>query len=263
MHDKGHNLVIQNVRACETLGTCTHTRTNSTSLALGVLLLAKERGKVSMKAASGDAKAGWSFGLFFDLPNGGDRPRNITEPVSHLDPLTRFDGELKVLRGFEHQDDRAPETETTHFLCRRQRLPVEQRGRGGVGGFGVRSRWRRTAADVRAKGLTGVGSRICQIGARTHDVELLTESKFTLMLPTFVAPTGTILKKPYRHRPRSATRSLSTNRFWSRLAIYGDTENSSPGLSVSYASMASRRNYAPTKCRRFSTTHAVGLWKRW
>lgn len=92
---------------------------------------------------------------------------------------------------------------------------------------------------------------------------VLTESKLTLILPTLVAPTGTIPKKPCRHRPRSATRSLSTNRFWRRLAIYGDTENSSPGLNVSTHKMALKWSHVPTKCLRFSTTHAVGLWKRW
>src|SRR6266702_279447 len=48
------------------------------------------------------------------------------------------------------------------------------------------------------------------------------------MLPTFVAPTGTMPKNPCRQRPRSATRSLSTNRFSARFATQGETENSSP-----------------------------------
>lgn len=69
--------------------------------------------------------------------------------------------------------------------------------------------------------------------------DLLTESKFTLMLPTLVAPTGTMPKKPYRHRPRRATRSFRTNRFASRFTMYGDTENSSPLQSTKSATLAS------------------------
>ena len=55
-----------------------------------------------------------------------------------------------------------------------------------------------------------------------------TVSKLTLILPTFVAPTGTMLKNPYFHLPRRATRSLRTKRLCNLLAIYGDTEKSSP-----------------------------------
>lgn len=60
---------------------------------------------------------------------------------------------------------------------------------------------------------------------------LRTWSKLILMLPTFVAPTGTMLKKPCFHRPSSATRSFSTNRFSSRFAIHGETEKRSPVYS--------------------------------
>ena len=59
-----------------------------------------------------------------------------------------------------------------------------------------------------------------------------TLSKLTLMLPTFVAPTGTMPKNPYRHRPNNATRSFKTNRFARRLAMYGETENNSPRKKV-------------------------------
>ena len=55
-----------------------------------------------------------------------------------------------------------------------------------------------------------------------------TWSKFILMLPTLVAPTGTIPKKPCFQRPSKATRSFRTNRFSRRFAMYGETENSSP-----------------------------------
>src|SRR5882762_3369265 len=40
----------------------------------------------------------------------------------------------------------------------------------------------------------------------------ITVSKLILMLPTLVAPTGTIEKNPYFQRPSNATRSLRTNR---------------------------------------------------
>lgn len=63
---------------------------------------------------------------------------------------------------------------------------------------------------------------------RTEGEEKRTESKLTRMEPTLVAPTGTMEKKPWRHRPRRATRSLRTNRSWSLLAIQGETEKSSP-----------------------------------
>lgn len=94
----------------------------------------------------------------------------------------------------------------------------------------------------------------------------LTVSKLILMLPTLVAPTGTMLKKPYRHRPSIATRSLSTKRFCNRLAMYGETENSSPENNAGQRGSRSNDDdddYSPSKCRRFSTTQAVGLWKRW
>ena len=58
--------------------------------------------------------------------------------------------------------------------------------------------------------------------------EEVTWSKLILMLPTFVAPTGIMLKNPCLHRPSMATRSLRTNRFSRRFATYGETENSSP-----------------------------------
>lgn len=64
----------------------------------------------------------------------------------------------------------------------------------------------------------------------------VTWSKLILMLPTFVAPTGTIPKKPCFHRPRSATRSFSTKRFSSRFAMYGETEYSSPVMVRSLVS---------------------------
>lgn len=49
------------------------------------------------------------------------------------------------------------------------------------------------------------------------------------MLPTLVAPTGIMLKNPYFHLPRRATRSFKTKRLCNLLAMYGDTEKSSPG----------------------------------
>lgn len=58
--------------------------------------------------------------------------------------------------------------------------------------------------------------------------EFRTLSKLTLMLPTFVAPTGTMPKKPYRQRPSNATRSLRTKRLANRLTRNGETENNSP-----------------------------------
>ena len=44
-------------------------------------------------------------------------------------------------------------------------------------------------------------------------------SKLILMLPTFVAPTGIMLKNPCFHLPRRATRSFNTKRLCNLLAI--------------------------------------------
>jgi len=41
--------------------------------------------------------------------------------------------------------------------------------------------------------------------------------------PTLVAPTGTIEKKPYFHLPRSAIRSLTVNKLWTKLTTFGAT----------------------------------------
>ena len=94
-----------------------------------------------------------SFRFLLLDPDGGDRPGNIPESVAYFDPLTGLDRKLKVLGRFEHEDDGTAEAETAHFLCGRQRLPVEQRGCGGVDGFGVCPRWRWMATDVCAQGL--------------------------------------------------------------------------------------------------------------
>lgn len=66
------------------------------------------------------------------------------------------------------------------------------------------------------------------------------------MLPTLVAPTGIIEKKPWRHRPRRATRSLRTKRSWSLLAIQGETEKSSPVGARQSESEAGRREHRLT-----------------
>lgn len=57
---------------------------------------------------------------------------------------------------------------------------------------------------------------------------MLTWSKLILMLPTLVAPTGTMPKNPYFHLPSSATRSFSTNTSDSLFTIHGETEKRSP-----------------------------------
>ena len=44
-------------------------------------------------------------------------------------------------------------------------------------------------------------------------------SKLMWIEPTLVAPTGVMLKKPWRQRPRRATRSFSVNRFGTRFAM--------------------------------------------
>jgi hypothetical protein len=56
----------------------------------------------------------------------------------------------------------------------------------------------------------------------------LTRSKLIFMLPTLVAPTGTMPKEPCCHCPSSATRSFDTNRFSTHFATHGETKNSSP-----------------------------------
>jgi hypothetical protein len=66
------------------------------------------------------------------------------------------------------------------------------------------------------------------------------------MLPTFVASTGTMPKNPCRQRPRSATPSLSTNKFSARFATQGETENNSPVNNVAI-SLPSRRQKAKKK----------------
>ena len=71
----------------------------------------------------------------------------------------------------------------------------------------------------------------CFSGTGTKE-NTLTLSKLMFILPTFVAPTGTMPKNPCLQRPRSATRSLSTNKFSKRLAMKGDTENNSPSFLV-------------------------------
>lgn len=69
----------------------------------------------------------------------------------------------------------------------------------------------------------------CQDAVQTKKPTL---SKLILMLPTLVAPTGTMPKKPNFQRPSKATRSFRTNKFSNRFAIQGETEKRSPAQSV-------------------------------
>lgn len=95
----------------------------------------------------------------------------------------------------------------------------------------MRGRWcersRGRAGEVGEVGRPREGRR----ARRRRKSTKLTESKFTRIEPTFVAPTGIIEKKPYRQRPRRATRSLRTKRSASLPTIQGETEKSSPARS--------------------------------
>ncbi|KAH3687247.1 hypothetical protein WICPIJ_001763 [Wickerhamomyces pijperi] len=53
-------------------------------------------------------------------------------------------------------------------------------------------------------------------------------SKLTLILPTFVAPTGIMEKKPYFQYPKRATLSFNTKSLFNVLWKYGATLNNSP-----------------------------------
>jgi len=80
----------------------------------------------------------------------------IPKALADLDLLARVDSKLEVGRRLENEHDRASEAETAHFLSRRQGLAAQNRGCRRVDSFGVSSRWRRLAADVRAEGLARI-----------------------------------------------------------------------------------------------------------
>lgn len=91
------------------------------------------------------------------LPRPGPRPRprprrrNISQSLPNPDLLPRMHPKFKISRRLKHQHNRAAEPEATHLLPGYQGLPAQDRRRGCVCGFGVCTRWRASAADVRAE----------------------------------------------------------------------------------------------------------------
>ena len=69
---------------------------------------------------------------------------------------------------------------------------------------------------------------VYSVGTTKGIIHCLTGSKFIFIEPTFVAPTATIEKNPYRQRPNNATRSFNTKRSGRIFAMYGETEYNSP-----------------------------------
>lgn len=62
------------------------------------------------------------FGLRLDGRNSGGE---VAESLADLHFLAVVDHKLEVLGCLEDEDDRAPETETSHLLCFQQRLAVQ------------------------------------------------------------------------------------------------------------------------------------------
>src|SRR5579862_9462688 len=84
----------------------------------------------------------------------------------------------------------------------------------------------------RGRGLSHPSAISMSKEAKERKETLNTSSKLILIDPTFVAPTGTIAKEPYRHLPSKTMRSFSTKRFSRSLTMYGDTEKSSPTSEI-------------------------------
>lgn len=63
------------------------------------------------------------------------RGSDVPQLLPDFDLLAGGDEEVKVVGGFEDEDDGASEAETAHLLALDEGLAVEDRGRGGVDGL--------------------------------------------------------------------------------------------------------------------------------
>ena len=121
------------------------------------------------------------------------------------DLLASLGHKPKPFRCFKDEHDRASELEPSHLLPCGQRLTPEERRRLRVDGLGESMRRVLRVSFVRSKVLrvrVMRRRRVSDVSARLR-WDRLTLSKLMQMLPTFVAPTGTIPKNPYLHRPRT------------------------------------------------------------
>lgn len=130
---------------------------------------------------------------------------DVAHRLANLDELTLLDVKDKVLGRLKDEDNRAPELEPAHLVARVQRLAAQEGRRLLVASLDVRAGRVRADSVVGPQGLwmqkEGEGQTLARTGGENQERTL---SKLTTMLPTLVAPTGTMLKKPCFHRPRTA-----------------------------------------------------------
>lgn len=195
----------------------------------------------------------------------------VTELLADLQLLPVLDVPVPRLWRLENQNNCRAQPEAADLISGPQRLTSEHLACVGIRGLAEGAGSDGAEGRVGSERLRKTTTASVSLADRpTLHLILLekwrTLSKLTRIEPTLVAPTGTIEKKPYRQRPRRATRSFRTKRSASLPTIQGDTEKSSPeGTRLNQRQKGSGHDQAnaPAKWRRRSTTQFVGLWKRW